>query len=115
MPICTATANGTATPTATSGFTPVVMAKVVPTMVPIMTFGGCAPASGARPIHTSSSVPPVKIPVCRSPRIRPTSGPSTTGRCMCVNPLNISRPAIKARMPNANACNRLISIVNPSE
>ncbi|SQA97807.1 Uncharacterised protein [Cedecea neteri] len=36
MPICTATAKGTATPTATSGFTPVVMAKVVPTMVPII-------------------------------------------------------------------------------
>ncbi|SAF52694.1 Uncharacterised protein [Enterobacter cloacae] len=34
---------------------------------------------------------------------------------MCVKPLNISRPAIKARSPSAKACNRLISIVNPSE
>ncbi len=110
IPICTATANGTATPTATSGLTPVVMAKVAPTMVPMMTLGGCAPASGASPIQTSSRVPPTRMPVGRSPRIRPTSGPSTTGRWKWVRPLNRSSPAKNASMPSKSPCNKLISI-----
>ena len=107
MQTWTKMAKGMATAMASCALLPVAMTKAVPMMPPMTTFGGCAPASGTRPIHISSKDAPATSPACGSPMRMPTMGPAMIGRWMWVRTLKRSMPASPAKMATINACRKV--------
>ena len=82
--ICATTAMGTARASVVSYEAPVLIASAVASAEPTTTLGGVVVPMPLRPIHTSSSSPPMTRPFAGSPMIRPTIGPIMIGRSsMC--------------------------------
>ena len=94
--------------TAASMSRPDMMANAVARIPPDTTSGGVAAPMPTIPIMTSSREAPITMPVCTSPRIRPTMGPVTIGRsnicCPHTRPSQMAKPA---RIPKINALNNI--------